>query len=69
MSGLFTGLKAPSGKGSKLIIIHFERDDSFVPNACEIFQAKNIGDYYGKMNGDSYETCFTNLKLIFSQTV
>ena len=40
LSGLSTGLKAPSGKGSRLIIIHAGSDDGFVPNACEIFQAK-----------------------------
>ena len=65
LSGLSTGLKAPSGKGSRLIIIHAGSDDGFVPNACKIFQAKkNIGDYHGEMNGDCYKTWFTTKLII-----
>lgn len=59
LSGLSTGLKAPSGKGSRFIIMHTGSNDGFVSNACEMFEAKkSVGDYHGEMNGDSYEAWF-----------
>lgn len=59
MSGLSTGLKAPTGKGSRLIITHAGSDKGFVKEAVDIFKAKKgKGDYHGEMNGDYYEKWF-----------
>lgn len=61
MSGLSTGLKAPSGKGSRLIVTHAGSEKGFVPGAADIFTGKKgKGDYHNEMNGDYYEKWFTN---------
>ena len=61
LGGLSTGLKEPSGKGTRLIITHAGTKDGFVPGAAMIFQAKkNDGDYHGEMNQKVYEDWFRN---------
>jgi transposase len=58
-AGLSTGLKGPSGKGSRLIVTHAGSRAGFVPGADMIFQAKkNEGDYHGEMNAACYEHWF-----------
>lgn len=59
LEGLTTGLKAPTGKGSRLIITHAGSEKGFVDSACEIFKAKkSVGDYHSEMNGRHYEDWF-----------
>ncbi|XP_054717309.1 uncharacterized protein LOC129226706 [Uloborus diversus] len=61
MSGLSTGLKAPTGKGSRLIITHAGSEKGFVKGAADVFKAKKSkGDYHEEMNGDYYEQWFKN---------
>lgn len=61
LAGLSTGLKAPSGKGSRIIIVHAGNEKGFVPQAEEIFKSKKDGtDYHSEMNGPHYENWFEN---------
>ena len=58
-TGLTTGLKGPTGKGSRLIITHAGSKDGFVNGAEMVFQAKKPeGDYHGEMNAACYENWF-----------
>uniref|UniRef100_A0A2A4IZ33 Tc1-like transposase DDE domain-containing protein n=1 Tax=Heliothis virescens TaxID=7102 RepID=A0A2A4IZ33_HELVI len=43
MEGLSTGLKAPSGKGKCLIIVHIGNEDGFVEDGQLIFESKVMG--------------------------
>ena len=54
------GVRQPTGKGSRLIILHAGTKDGFVDNAELIFQAKNDGDYHNQMNAQVFEEWFRN---------
>lgn len=53
-----TGIKPPTGKGSRFIILHAGTKAGFVKNASLIFQAKNDGDYHHQMNAAVFEQWF-----------
>uniref|UniRef100_A0A0P4W325 Tc1-like transposase DDE domain-containing protein n=1 Tax=Scylla olivacea TaxID=85551 RepID=A0A0P4W325_SCYOL len=55
-----TGIKVPTGKGSRLIILHAGTKHGFVKNAELIFQAKNDGDYHNQMTAIKFEEWFRN---------
>ena len=55
-----TGVKQPTGKGSRLIILHAGTRNGFVPNAELVFQAKNDGDYHNQMNAKLFQEWFAN---------
>ena len=55
-----TGINAPTGKGSRLIVLHAGTKAGFVNNAELIFQAKNDGDYHHQMNSSVFEEWFKN---------
>lgn len=55
-----TGIKVPTGKGSRLIILHAGTKHGFVPNAELIFQSKNDGDYHNQMTSVKFEEWFRN---------
>ncbi len=53
------GINVPSGKGSRLIILHAGSKDGFVPNALLCFQSKQgKADYHDEMDGDVFFTWF-----------
>lgn len=57
--GLTTGLRAPSGKGGRLIPLHAGSEDGFVNAACLVFRAaKGTGDYHKEMDGPRFEKWF-----------
>ncbi|KAH8027562.1 hypothetical protein HPB51_007112 [Rhipicephalus microplus] len=57
--GLTTGLRAPSGKGGRLILLHAGSEDGFLNSACLLFRAaKRSGDYHTEMNGPRFEKWF-----------
>jgi hypothetical protein len=56
--GLTTGLKDPSGKGGRWIILHAGSSSGFVDNGLLIFQSKKSGDYHEEMNSDCFQTWF-----------
>ncbi|XP_066965438.1 uncharacterized protein [Macrobrachium rosenbergii] len=55
-----TGMKVPTGKGSRLIILHAGSKEGFVPDAQLVFSAKNDGDYHHQMNHVVFEEWFSN---------
>lgn len=58
--GLTTGLRAPSGKGGRLILLHAGSKEGFVNAACLIFRAtKGTGDYHKEMDGPRFENWFS----------
>ena len=59
-AGHATGVRVPSGKGSRLIILHAGTREGFVPGAALVFQAKNVGDYHDQMNAETFEKWFTD---------
>lgn len=59
--GLTVGLKAPSGKGKRLIITHAGSENGFVSGAEDVFIGKKgTGDYHEEMDGDRFEHWFVN---------
>lgn len=59
--GLSSGLVNPSGKGSRLIILHIGSDDGFVQGGDRIFELKKTGNYHEEMCGDYYEKWFREI--------
>ncbi|KAM7287678.1 uncharacterized protein ISCGN_031369 [Ixodes scapularis] len=58
--GLTVGLKNPSGKGERFIVVHAGSNEGFVDDAAEVFRAKKgNGDYHEEMNGARFEKWFT----------
>ena len=55
-----TGVKVPTGKGCRLIILHAGTKHGFVPNAALVFQAKNDGDYHKQMTSVVFDEWFRN---------
>ncbi|XP_050516569.1 uncharacterized protein LOC126891436 [Diabrotica virgifera virgifera] len=55
VEGLSTGLKHPSGKGKRLIVLHIGSKDGFVDNGLLLFESKKTGDYHEDMNSDVFE--------------
>ncbi|XP_066946926.1 uncharacterized protein [Macrobrachium rosenbergii] len=53
-----TGIKVPSGKGGRLIILHAGSAEGFIPNAELKFTAKNDGDYDRQMIHKVFEEWF-----------
>ena len=63
-SGLTTGLKEPSGKGKRLIVLDAGSEEGFVPNCSLVFTAKKgEGDYHEEMDGERFEKWFRNQQL------
>ncbi|XP_042147469.1 uncharacterized protein LOC120845180 [Ixodes scapularis] len=56
--GLSTGLKNPSGEGSRLIVTHVGGDEGFVEGCLDIFHRVKSGDYYDEMDANRCECCF-----------
>lgn len=70
LEGWSTGIKAPSGKGKRLIITHIGSKNGFVKGGLLAFQSKKTGDYHEDMNADVFEEYFDQmLDLIPPQSV
>ena len=54
LSGLTTGLKNPSGKGRRLILLHIGSDDDFLERGELIMESKKTVDYHEEMTGDIF---------------
>jgi transposase len=59
--GLFTGLKSPSGKGKRLIILHIGSEDGFVDDGLLLFEGIKQGNYHDEMNANKFEEWFTDI--------
>lgn len=59
LEGLSTGLKAPTARGPRFVIVHAGGDHGFVPNAKLVFLAKKkSADYHDEMSSDRFEEWF-----------
>ena len=58
------GIRKPSGKGSRLIILHAGRENGWVDVAALVFQRKKaIGDYLDEMTAQHFEEWFHDMLL------
>ncbi|KAH6939767.1 hypothetical protein HPB50_021571 [Hyalomma asiaticum] len=57
--GLSTGLRAPSGKGGRLIVLHAGSAEGFLDGAALVFRAKKgAGDYHAEMDAARFQKWF-----------
>lgn len=61
MEGWSTGMKPPSGKGKRLIIVHIGNEKGFVKGGLLVFPSNHTGDYHEDMNGDTFEEYFQQM--------
>lgn len=61
VEGLSTGLKNPSGKGKRLIILHVGSESGFVNDGLLLFEGKKTSDYHEEMNAAVFEEWFSAL--------
>ncbi|XP_050516660.1 uncharacterized protein LOC126891526 [Diabrotica virgifera virgifera] len=61
IEGLSTGLRAPSGKGQRLIVAHIGSDTGFLENNALVFISKKTGDYHEDMDAVCFERWFENV--------
>ena len=62
LTGLSPGLKDPTGKGGRLIILHVGNEHGFIPGADLVFRSGGkLADYHGEMNGDTFEKWFKDM--------
>lgn len=61
VQGLSTGLKNPTGKGRRLIILHIGSEDGFVNNCLLVFEGKKSSDYHEEMNANIFEKWFSDM--------
>jgi len=53
LKGLTVGLRNPTGKGKRLIVVHIGSSEGFVDGGLLCFESKkNTSDYHDEMNGD-----------------
>ncbi|XP_049274292.1 uncharacterized protein LOC125759487 [Rhipicephalus sanguineus] len=58
--GLTSGLRTPSGKGGRLIVLHAGSENGFLDGASLVFRAKKSvnSDYHNEMDGPRFERWF-----------
>ena len=55
------GIRKPSGKGSRLIILHAGSGSGWVHGAGLVFQSKKAtGDYHNELTSEHFEECFND---------
>lgn len=59
--GFSTGLKAPAGKGRRLIITHIGSDSGFLENGLLLFESKKTSDYHEEMDAEKFESWFSKI--------
>ena len=53
--GMKDGIHKPSGKGSRLIILHSSSENGWVSDAALVFQSKKAtGDYHDEMTSEHF---------------
>ncbi|KAJ8983151.1 hypothetical protein NQ317_016250 [Molorchus minor] len=61
LEGFSPGLKAPSGRGRRLIITHIGSDSGFLEYGLNVFESRKTGDYHEDMNSAVFETWFSSV--------
>jgi len=60
--GLTTGVKNPTGKGQRLIIVHIGSEKGFLEGGFLCFTSKkNSSDYHEEVNGDNFHEWFESI--------
>ena len=53
------GMRKPTGKGNRLIILHAGGEDGWIEGADLVFQSKKAtGDYHDEMNSERFKEWF-----------
>lgn len=60
-NGLSTGLKNPTGKGKRLIIVHAGSEKGFVENGLWVFESHSTKEYHEEMTGDAFQEWFAKI--------
>ncbi|XP_050498656.1 sex-lethal homolog isoform X2 [Diabrotica virgifera virgifera] len=60
IEGLSTGLKNPSGKGKRLVVIYTYLELGFVNGGLLLFKGRNVEDCHEEMNASVFENWFGN---------
>lgn len=56
IGGTKGGIRKPSGKGSRLIILHAGSENGWINNADHVFQStKSTGHYHDEMTSEHFE--------------
>lgn len=61
IGGTKGGIRKPSGKGSRLIILHAGSESGWIDGAALVFQSKKLkatGDYHDEMTSEHFEEWF-----------
>jgi len=62
LDGLSTGPSNPTGKGTRLIVLHIGSAAGFVPGGLLCFQSKkNSSDYHDEMSGQTFQEWFEEI--------
>ena len=62
IGGTKRGIRKPSGKGSRLIILHAGGENGWINGADLVFQSKKAtGDYHDEMTSEHFEEWFHDL--------
>lgn len=61
LRGLTTGLKNPTGKGGRLIVLHIGSELGFVDGGALIFEANRTSDYHDEMTGTVFNEWFRSI--------
>ena len=58
LNGLSTGLRNPTGKGKRLIVVHIGSEKGFVDNGLWVFESHSTKEYHEEMTGDAFHEWF-----------
>lgn len=58
LKGLSVGLRNPTGKGKRLIVVHIGNENGFVDNASWVFESHFTKEYHEEMTGESFHEWF-----------
>ncbi|XP_072400186.1 uncharacterized protein [Diabrotica undecimpunctata] len=61
VKGLSTGLRNPSGKGKRLIVLHVGSELGFVNEGVLLFEGRKTEDYHEEMNASVFENWFNSI--------
>jgi transposase len=64
---LSAGLKNPSGRGKRLIVVHIGNEKGFVNKGLLVFEGIKCGDYHDEMNSEKFEAWFTKILSLIPQ--
>jgi hypothetical protein len=62
-----TGLKNPSGRGKRLIMVHTGNEKGYLNKGLLVFEGIKCGDYHDEMNSEKLEAWFTNILSLIPQ--